>query len=548
MYYKGYQTDRNASGILHNAGLVLFSLHSILSNAIAFTKPDVKKSTLGLFDDITNLCCRRSKEEGSDGSVPTGKYFPAEANERDIETPIDEEPSQSFSRDNSNASRVVGGIQMSQLTTHTVSSLNSSSHQPQDGDSECDVENSEYLEFATAGPIVARSSRVVVPGTSKHKRGIKIDNEEETKTKSTSARRGSGILSASDPTSKKKMSRRKSSSQSSHKSFDGNKVLRKNLKGKQSMNGSNRRRNSTNSVPPDIKLTMEKWEKSMSKDIESGKTQRRGSARVLEQKQSDGNIPKRGNGTTEDDASFSDLIGSSKQRKGSTSENVQKRRNSATGDSPVSELRKIFNGDDKSKGTSPGARPAHRRGSGSHLCKLNASNSPVAQMALNQSPPARRLPRRSSNTKVDVSKSPVSQLRKKFTINDSDFSKSPIPSPPTKSNSTGVEISKRSPVAEMKKKFERGIDQFSAPKLEASKRRNSINNSANGKKSPSRRRLSNSDKNIGDAVDGTPKKNQTSRTFRGDSTSVKGRTRRVSHSKILSFDGRVTDSFLLDSV
>ncbi len=585
LYYRGYQTDRNASSILHNIGLMMFSLHAIVSNLTALSKPDVKRSTQDLYEEIKILffryclCCRKSRDEGSDWSatskavLSTGKYIREESHERDIETATDEEPSQRFSRD---------GIQVSQFTTQSISSFNSSSHPPKDIDNEIDIENSEYLEFATAGPRVSRSSRVVVPGTSGHARGIKIDESEKTEPKRTSVekpssdssssqrkekrkslkagRRGSGILSPSASTSKKKATRRTSTSQSSRKSLEAN--IRKNFKGKQSSRGSGRRRNSTSSIPSP-NSPVGKWQNVISSlDVDLGQSPklRRGSDSLLEQKQSDTNIQNRRNSAIEDDSAFSELMKLLEQRRGSASDNVQKRRNSAVGDSPVSELRKMFDQDGNQKGISPGARPANRRGSGSHLCKLNASNSPVAQMALNLNntsnplPAVRRMPRRSSDTKVDISKSPVAQLRKKFTINDNDFSKSSIPSPPTKVNPTDIDVSKSSPVAEMRKKFERGNDQLSAPRLEPSKHRNSVSNSTRATKSPSRRRLSNSDKNIGDSPNRKPTRRgsgiankQSPRTFRGDSTSTRGRTKRISTSKSLSFDGRVTDNFLSNS-
>ena len=576
MYYIGYQTDRNASGLLHNAGLMLFSLQAIVSNGVAFTKPDVKKSIIELWEEIAKLFS--CKEEGS--------YTPAAAQaEGDVEVPIREEPSSS-SRDASNnsSSRVVtvqhkvaniGGNSVSQLTTHTMSSFNSSSHRcGQDGSSESEIEseteNNEYLEFAIPGPIITRTSKVKVPGSSFRSRsgkGSKSEKKEkkqkriylETQLSGGSSRRSkearktfqdgennSSSLPASPVTSKKKVKKRNSSSESSNPTFDPS--TRRSFKGRKLPAGSRKRRSSDTYVP------------------------------------------------------------------GS--------------DAPVGQWRNLISSSDIHLEKPPIGQPKERRGS--HLCKLNASNSSIAQMNLNShsndsqtgnSAVARRMQRRKSDSNVLIGKSPVSELNVKVNGNVSHLNKSPIRSPQTKMNIANISIGNKSPITQPKKKFDDSKGHVSKPPKRKNsgsnssrskgrvtkppKRKNSGSNSSRAKKSHgtlSAKKLGSSDKIIGNAQSGSTKRKssgsnsshakkstghstkkrlgssikntdeapigelkrksggaisgQLVKSSRRQSTkkrlsssdknsvaaSMKGRAKRIPNSKTLSFDGTVTDN------
>jgi hypothetical protein len=73
MYYMGYSPDKNSSGLLHNIGLMLFSLQAIVSFGMATTKSDVRKSFHCIYDHnsfalkkILDLCRRKSENDDKD--------------------------------------------------------------------------------------------------------------------------------------------------------------------------------------------------------------------------------------------------------------------------------------------------------------------------------------------------------------------------------------------------------------------------------------------------------------------------------------------------
>jgi len=49
MYYTGYALNKKSVGLLHNIGLLFFSLQSVVSFGMAMTKPDVRKSIYDLY-------------------------------------------------------------------------------------------------------------------------------------------------------------------------------------------------------------------------------------------------------------------------------------------------------------------------------------------------------------------------------------------------------------------------------------------------------------------------------------------------------------------
>jgi len=175
MYYIGYQTNQNASGLLHNLGLIFLSMQAIVSHGMALLKPDVRKSTSGLWKEVTSCCCKpKQTEDGYDNATtPTAPASSGKIPERwqegeegDIEVPIQGEPTdlpldQVVGKPNkSPVSNVVtvhheftniGGVQVSQLTTHTISSFNSSSHHD-NGENGSDDENDEGFEFGFVPP------------------------------------------------------------------------------------------------------------------------------------------------------------------------------------------------------------------------------------------------------------------------------------------------------------------------------------------------------------------------------------------------------------
>jgi len=190
VYYAGYQTNRNASGLLHNLGLILFSLKAIVSNGIALSNPDVKKAFHSMCDEVSGCPSQKNENSNEDGiedgkdvhSYPTAKTAPASHGrlpahkwpEDDIEVPIREESSDrrsDFSNTNPpSLSRIVtlhheltniGGIQVSQLTTHTISSFNSSSHvggnDGGDSDDDDDIPEFGYGTSPAPSPRVSRN-------------------------------------------------------------------------------------------------------------------------------------------------------------------------------------------------------------------------------------------------------------------------------------------------------------------------------------------------------------------------------------------------------
>lgn len=73
MYYMGYSPDKNSSGLLHNLGLMFFSLQAIVSFGMAMTKSDVRKSFHYIYDHnlfalkiILDLCRRKSEHDDKD--------------------------------------------------------------------------------------------------------------------------------------------------------------------------------------------------------------------------------------------------------------------------------------------------------------------------------------------------------------------------------------------------------------------------------------------------------------------------------------------------
>merc|ERR1712176_1653745 len=63
MYFVGYTTDKHLSCLLHNLGLIFFSLQAIVSSAMAMSKPDVRKSVYDLFDHKKYSCKRSPKPD-----------------------------------------------------------------------------------------------------------------------------------------------------------------------------------------------------------------------------------------------------------------------------------------------------------------------------------------------------------------------------------------------------------------------------------------------------------------------------------------------------
>ncbi|OEU07761.1 expressed integral membrane protein [Fragilariopsis cylindrus CCMP1102] len=56
MYYIAYVPDRASSGLLHNLGLLFFSLQGIISGGMVMSKPDVRKSIYDLYDITIRKC------------------------------------------------------------------------------------------------------------------------------------------------------------------------------------------------------------------------------------------------------------------------------------------------------------------------------------------------------------------------------------------------------------------------------------------------------------------------------------------------------------
>mmetsp|Transcript_12675 Transcript_12675/g.29252 ORF Transcript_12675/g.29252 Transcript_12675/m.29252 type:complete len:144 (-) Transcript_12675:433-864(-) len=77
MYYLGYNPNRNVAGLLHNIGLMFFSLQAIVSNGMAFFKPDVRKAIGELWQELRTRiggslcrCCYPRGSEAPD-TLPT---------------------------------------------------------------------------------------------------------------------------------------------------------------------------------------------------------------------------------------------------------------------------------------------------------------------------------------------------------------------------------------------------------------------------------------------------------------------------------------------
>ncbi len=510
MYYMGYETDRNASDLLHNFGLIMFSLQAIVSNGMAFTKPDVKKSICELWEEVEKLCpcCLRQREEVSDTQTDLNveKNLP----EADVEMPIRELASCSFSHkdftsgsfshrefasgsfshaSNHSSSRVVtvqhevaniGGIQVSQLTTHTISSFHSSSSHrggKDEGDeSESDTEKNEHAEFAVPSPRISRKVKCSVSSNSDGDKDRKSDRRIM-KARRTSLERQSAVTSSarstdvrymssggrrhSDPLiappsspTPKKMKKKRVSSIFPSGSSDEEPMRRMSLNEKKSSSGRSRttRRNSTSQISGSDS-PVGKWKNVISsKDI------------LLDQSP----------------------ICSPMQRTDSGSHVPGVR-------SPVSEIRKKFDGNDNLAMKMAGVRPAHRRGSGSHLCKLNASNSPIAQVILNsnnnesranKSTDARPMQRRSSDSNISLGKSPVAQLKKEFNASNSSISKSPIQSPRSKGKVANISITNTSSFGELQKKIDEINDYGNKSPTGTSKRKTIGINSNNMDRSP----------------------------------------------------------------
>lgn len=139
MYYNAYQPDKNASGLLHNLGLIFFSLQAIVSNGMAMFKPDIKKSIYDLYDAslgrvVEKYCCScssssSSKQRGREDGVVNGagagtgaveaaiiakQPLPMEVEGGDVEAPLPTEPQSGKE-----------GDPISTLTTTTSSNIHS---------------------------------------------------------------------------------------------------------------------------------------------------------------------------------------------------------------------------------------------------------------------------------------------------------------------------------------------------------------------------------------------------------------------------------------
>jgi len=73
MYYQSYLPGKNQSGLLHNIGLMFFSLQAIVSSGMAMTKSDVRKSIQGIIDNnsfaikqLLQYCGRRLHSKPDD--------------------------------------------------------------------------------------------------------------------------------------------------------------------------------------------------------------------------------------------------------------------------------------------------------------------------------------------------------------------------------------------------------------------------------------------------------------------------------------------------
>ena len=444
MYYIGYQTVRN--GLPHNLALICFSLQAIVSNGIALIKPDVKKSIYDLWDEATKLCCCYNT---------SFKKSPVKWPERDVEVPIHEEPYErrrSDSNSNSSTSRIVtvhheianiGGIQVSQLTTHTISSFASVSSRVGGSDGDSDTENYEHLGSAIPSPRIARNPKVLIPGNSSNSR----DNNEKKKNKKLKKNKDGGSSGRSEkgrnslkrddksnsnsptasPSSPKKK-KRNSSISKSHLPDPPVGPQSRNKSRIRSRSGSRRNSYGSRSISAKKKINEIKANAS---PIGQPK-QRRNSSTPKQRRGGDSHMSRRPSG-------------SHNQRRSSDSR-VQKRRSSDSyvpvSESPVAELRKKFNSNEKQDADkSPVARPAHKRGSGSYLCKINASDSPFGKdndsHERNKSPAKRPGPRGSNDSHGPVSDSPVAQLTKQFGGNDNDEGKAPIIQPKTRTRGSG---------------------------------------------------------------------------------------------------------------
>jgi hypothetical protein len=481
-------------------------LQAIVSNGMALTKPDVKKSIHELWDEVLKLrcyCCRKRNEEGDYTSMasmshPSPKKTPEKWPEGDVEVPIHEEPYEmrhSDSNSNPSMSRIVtvhheianiGGIQVSQLTTHTISSFASSSH----------VGGNDI-----PSPRIAHKPKILMPGNSSHSHddnGTQTEKKKSKKSKKkkdgsssgisakrrNSSKRGgksdSNSLTASPSFSKKK--KKSSSSSKSHlpdppvgppkrrSSRSGSSCIshstsdspvakaKKNInaiQGNTSPIGQPKQRRGSGSH-----MSRRGSGSHMSRRGSESHISRRGSGSHISRRGSGSHISRRGSGSHMPRRKS----GSHMSRRGSGS-HVQKRRSTGShvpvSESHVAELRKIFNSNEKYVDESPIPRPAQRRSSSSHLFKLNASGLPVAQQRKkfngndndnheNKSPVTSRPgQRRSSGSRVPVVDSSIAQLRKNFSGNDNDESKSSIIQSKRRNSGSGRNASKNNVSSEL---------------------------------------------------------------------------------------------------
>ncbi|OEU06293.1 hypothetical protein FRACYDRAFT_255329 [Fragilariopsis cylindrus CCMP1102] len=72
MYYIAYVPDRPSSGLLHNLGLLFFSLQGIISGGMVMSKPDVRKSINDLYDITVGkciiICVKKCKQKPSNST------------------------------------------------------------------------------------------------------------------------------------------------------------------------------------------------------------------------------------------------------------------------------------------------------------------------------------------------------------------------------------------------------------------------------------------------------------------------------------------------
>jgi len=517
MYYIGYQPNRNASGLLHNLGLIFLSLQAIVSNGMALIKPDVKKSIHELWDEVAKICycvccCQKRNEDGNGNgasqTAPASSWKLPEKwadYEEDVEVPIrdpeehSERPSegtsnQSFSNIMTVESTNIGGIEVVQLRTHSISSFNS-------GDSDGDSDSDDEYNVSTAidaSPRAVRKLNILNPEGSSHSQDDKDTKTEKKKKKKSKTNENKSIDDCASGRSGRSsggaQKRRNSQRRGDRSNGNSRTASPSSLKAKKKKRSSDshvhvsdspvgepKRRSSLNDID-ERKSHVGQPKKKSSRNSKSPVGQRNHSRRnsvndidlskspVAQQKKRSSHSRNskspvgrrnhsRRNSVNDIDLSKSPVGRRNHSRRNSVNDidlnkspvAQPKKRSSRNSKSPVGQRkhnrRNSLNDIDVSK--SPVGQRRKKRLSGSHL---HARDSYIVQAK-----------KKSSRDTIDVSKSPVVQAKKKSSRDTIDGSKSPVAQAKKKSSRKNIDVSK-SPVVRVKKKSSRkNIDASKSP-------------------------------------------------------------------------------------